>query len=209
MLLDGKPLDEALRNDVLQIDYQDKIDGVDELELTLNNWDGTTRAFKYDDTSPYDLGRTIELKLGYSDGPLTSLGKGKIESIRGAFVGDGPTTLVIAAEGARKQRKRPPRKAKPAHTLTYGRTLIQFTPNLNLSRQTERVSGGKKRRKTPKAVVTAAGSTVGLPDLRAGVNVRIEGVGERFSGVYYVTSTRHTFSSGGYVASFECERSSA
>ena len=40
--------------------------------------------------------------------------------------------------------------------------------------------------------MTATGTTVGLPDLRAGQRVRIKGVGSRFSGTYFVTKTTHT-----------------
>ncbi|MGD9081287.1 MAG: hypothetical protein PVG96_18220 [Desulfobacterales bacterium] len=57
-----------------------------------------------------------------------------------------------------------------------------------------------------KDMVTGSGSVVGLPDLRAGGIVHIDGLGERFSGRYFVTSTTHTISDGGYVTRFECRR---
>jgi phage protein D len=52
--------------------------------------------------------------------------------------------------------------------------------------------------------VTATGSTVGLPDLRSGERIQVAGVGRRFSGRYFVTSTTHTLGDGGYTTSFEC-----
>ncbi len=55
-------------------------------------------------------------------------------------------------------------------------------------------------------MVTATGTTVGLPDLRAGSRVEVVGVGERFSGSYFVTSTTHTLSDAGYTTQFECRR---
>jgi uncharacterized protein len=55
-------------------------------------------------------------------------------------------------------------------------------------------------------MVTATGATVGLPDLRAGSRVEVVGVGERFSGSYFVTSTTHTLSDSGYTTQFECRR---
>lgn len=45
--------------------------------------------------------------------------------------------------------------------------------------------------------VHAEGDAVGNPQLRAGRSVRIEGVGTRFGGEYFVTSARHTFSANG------------
>ncbi len=47
---------------------------------------------------------------------------------------------------------------------------------------------------------------IGTPSLRTGVNVRIEGVGKRFSGRYYVKSVRHSIGDGGYTTTFEVRR---
>jgi uncharacterized protein len=57
-----------------------------------------------------------------------------------------------------------------------------------------------------KDMVKATGSTVGLPDLRAGSVVMITGVGRRFSGRYFVTGTTHTIGDSGYTTQFECRR---
>jgi phage protein D len=58
-------------------------------------------------------------------------------------------------------------------------------------------------------MVTATGVTVGLPDLRAGSKVQIEGLGTRYSGRYYVTSTTHTIGDGGYRTQFDARRDPA
>jgi phage protein D len=57
-----------------------------------------------------------------------------------------------------------------------------------------------------KDMVTATGSVVGLPDLRAGNVVEVDGVGERFSGRYFVSGTTHGFTDSGYTTQFECRR---
>ena len=57
-----------------------------------------------------------------------------------------------------------------------------------------------------KQMVTADGSTVGLPDLRAGSRLDIAGLGARLSGQYFVTSTTHGFSDTGYVTRFKARR---
>lgn len=57
-----------------------------------------------------------------------------------------------------------------------------------------------------KQLVEATGTTVGLPDLRAGQNVRIAGLGARFSGRYFVTKTTHTLDSNGYRTKFTARR---
>ena len=48
--------------------------------------------------------------------------------------------------------------------------------------------------------------THGLPSLCAGVKVNIEGIGARFSGTYYVTSTTHTLGESGYITRFDARR---
>ena len=53
-----------------------------------------------------------------------------------------------------------------------------------------------------KRMVTGRGTTVGLPELRAGSAVGIDGLGSRFSGRYIVTDTTHTIGAGGYRVEF-------
>jgi phage protein D len=57
-----------------------------------------------------------------------------------------------------------------------------------------------------KQMVTAEGTTVGLPDLRAGSTLAIEGFGARLSGEYFVTETTHAFSDAGYTTRFKARR---
>ncbi|MGD2205798.1 MAG: hypothetical protein PVH17_03370 [Anaerolineae bacterium] len=53
------------------------------------------------------------------------------------------------------------------------------------------------------SLVTGSGSTVGLPELRAGRPVYIRGLGKRFSGRYLVTSSTHAISDSGYTTQFD------
>jgi phage protein D len=64
-------------------------------------------------------------------------------------------------------------------------------------------------RELAKEMVEANGETVGLPDLRAGRKVRIENLGERFSGVYYITESVHTIGGSGYKTTFKARREEA
>lgn len=57
-----------------------------------------------------------------------------------------------------------------------------------------------------KGLVTATGSTVGLPLLRAGSVIDVGGLGERFSGRYFVTDTTHAIGDAGYTTQFGCRR---
>lgn len=53
-----------------------------------------------------------------------------------------------------------------------------------------------------KDLVTGSGSTVGLPDLRAGRTVVINGMGLRYSGKYLITETTHKMGGSGYTTDF-------
>jgi len=54
--------------------------------------------------------------------------------------------------------------------------------------------------------LTGSGNTVGNPKLKASRVVRLEGLGDQFSGLYRVTSTTHTFDGGGYKTSFQARK---
>ncbi len=55
--------------------------------------------------------------------------------------------------------------------------------------------------------VIGEGMCIGRPDLRAGTLVEIEGLGQRFSGSYYVTSTEHIYRPNtGYRTAFTVRR---
>jgi uncharacterized protein len=60
-----------------------------------------------------------------------------------------------------------------------------------------------------KRLITARGATIGLPKLRAGSAIYVDGLGARFSGRYFVTGTTHTCGNSGYTTQFECRREDA
>jgi phage protein D len=54
--------------------------------------------------------------------------------------------------------------------------------------------------------LTGSGTTIGDPRIKAGSVLRLEGLGEQFSGLYRVTSAKHTIDSGGYQTNFEVRK---
>lgn len=51
-------------------------------------------------------------------------------------------------------------------------------------------------------MITAQGSTVGTPELKAGRKIKIGGVGTLFDGDYFVETSTHTLSTSGYTTNF-------
>jgi phage protein D len=78
---------------------------------------------------------------------------------------------------------------RPIQTETEAKTLARET--------LERIA---------KDMVKGTGSIVGLPDLRAGSVLMLDGLQGRFSGRYSVTATTHTIGDSGYTTQFECRR---
>ena len=54
--------------------------------------------------------------------------------------------------------------------------------------------------------VTGHGSCIGKPELTSRTVVKLVGLGKRFSGSYYVTSTTHTIDANGYRTEFDAKR---
>lgn len=47
-------------------------------------------------------------------------------------------------------------------------------------------------------LIRGSAECIGIPEIRAGENIRLEGLGKKFSRKYYVDRSRHTISSSGY-----------
>jgi uncharacterized protein len=62
-------------------------------------------------------------------------------------------------------------------------------------------------RKRAYEFITGKGEIIGLPDLRPGDTMTISGLGDRFSGTYYVKKVEHEIGSGGYATRFEVRKS--
>jgi uncharacterized protein len=86
-----------------------------------------------------------------------------------------------------------------------GRKEVVATQIVESEQEAERLAV-QTLQQIAKGLVTASGSTVGLPQLRAGGVVMVGGLGDRFSGRYYITDTSHTVGDSGYSTQFNCRR---
>ena len=93
-------------------------------------------------------------------------------------------------------------KSGSSNPATGKREVINSVPVAD--EQTARDLAAAQLRRVNETLVTASGSVVGLPDLRAGSRIEVDGVGKRFNGLYFVTETTHTIGMSGYVTKFSC-----
>ena len=54
--------------------------------------------------------------------------------------------------------------------------------------------------------LTGSGEAIGDPRLLPLVNLELDGLGQRFRGIYYVTKTEHVYGAAGYTTSFDVKR---
>src|ERR1017187_146377 len=346
----GRPQGQDVVRDIQQVSYKDNITEIDSFDITINNWDAQTRAYKYSDSDLFDPGKELELWMGYyGKDKLRLMVRGQITALHPSFPSGGGSTLAISGlnvlhklrtkqeshsyesktdseiaeevadrlgidiqtdsapdekrfdylfqdnqydiiflmerarrigydlfvdeQGEHGQAGQPLLRfgrslqvRQVTYQLTYGRSLIEFKPELPTANQVSEVTvrgwhavnkkkieqtakrseisvkgvgaaGGQaaieqsfNQRKeivatkpiesdaeaktlalrtleeNAKDMVKGSGSTVGLPDLRAGNVVTIDGLGKRFSGRYFITSSTHAMGDGGYTTQFECRR---
>ena len=342
----GRTLDPTVVKDIISLEYSDDLEAIDQVSLTVNNWDAERRGFKYSDDDIFLPKAEIEVDIGYLPSDLVRVITGHITDTQVSFPASGQSVLTLralnklddlrneqrsrvfenmtdsaiarqviggmgievrtdpAAEGREeehgfvfqynqydlfflKDRARrigyelvveeteggAPRvyfgpsdsiATRPEHQITYGRTLIDFQPQLSTAKQvgSVRVNAWDRTNKRPisaearrsdlrtrnvgeggqqgaidadlgdrveviadhpvrsqreaqlladetmekiaKQTVTGSGSVVGLPKLRAGGIVVLDGLGTRFSGRYFVTKTTHSIGGSGYTTKFDC-----
>lgn len=155
-------------------------------ELTLE-WGRSLKRFS-PKLSTYGLYTEVTVR-----GPQTSHGGGKDPLVGTAAAGDERQKL--GSQSASEIAKSNFKENKINH------------PDHNVSSQEEAkdVAVAKLEEKSL-GFITGSGSCMGHKDLQARTVVEIKGVGERFSGNYYVTQVTHTIDAGGYRSEFKVKR---
>ena len=57
--------------------------------------------------------------------------------------------------------------------------------------------------------VTGRGSTIGIPDIKAGDAIKLTGLGDALSDTYFLNKVTHQFDAGGFLTSFNCQKPKA
>jgi hypothetical protein len=156
------------------------------IEATLINWGGSPSGYTYSEGNAVQVGVQVKLTCGN-----VTLATGTIASVAPHFnVGVAPTFTFTATV------KRPTASGSGTSLqLVYGMDLLEFHPALQPT--------GNLRRPS----IAATGVASGLPALRAGVRLNINGLGSHWSGDYSVTETTHSFDvQHGYRVAFACSR---
>ncbi|MHB9131170.1 MAG: phage late control D family protein [Armatimonadota bacterium] len=104
------------------------------------------------------------------------------------------TVLVDGETGERRFTAQESGKVVPSYGAIEHGHSTSIHPTVQREAESQFTPGEHRQ-------IEADAVTIGLPELRAKQNVEVRGVGTKFSGVYYVTSVRHTLGDAGY----QCE----
>jgi phage protein D len=95
--VEGKELDPESKGDLLEVKVTMDLKDLAHFDMTINNWDDKKLVFKYSDTSTFDVGNRVHVRMGYA-GELKSMVQGIITSLAPKFPESGPPTLAISGQ---------------------------------------------------------------------------------------------------------------
>ncbi len=93
--IDGEALSPQTNGDVLSLSVKMDMDQMTSFDLTIANWDDESIGFKYSDSSTFDIGRQVHIKMGYAD-RMISMVTGQITSMAPRFPQQGPSTITVS-----------------------------------------------------------------------------------------------------------------
>jgi phage protein D len=110
VLVEGRELDATTHGDILDLNVTMDIENLTSFDLTVNNWDDTSFDFKYSDTTTFDIGKRVDIKMGYAN-DMRFMASGLIQSLSPRFPESGSPTLSVSGVDRRvKLRDRKPTK---------------------------------------------------------------------------------------------------
>ena len=126
-------------------------------------------------------------------GPQTSQGRGKDPLVGTAGTGDVRVTL--GGETGQEIAQR-----------VFGDTQLLISDhNIGSAQEATEMARAEIERRAM-GFIGGRGSCIGNPNLRARMVIELKGLGRRFSGAYYVTSTTHALGGSGYQTDFDIQR---
>ena len=86
--------------DIMQVTYKDDLESIDTFDIDINNWDDDKRDFKFNDSTLFNPGKKVEIRMGYRQGKsdLPVMIRGKITSLKPSFPAEGNPKLTISGQ---------------------------------------------------------------------------------------------------------------
>ena len=110
VLVEGRELDAATHGDILDLKVTMDAKNLTRFDMSVNNWDDRSFDFKYSDTTTFDIGKRVDIQMGYAN-QLRFMLSGIIQTLAPRFPESGSPTLTVS--GVEKRVKLRERKPKP------------------------------------------------------------------------------------------------
>jgi Bacteriophage probable baseplate hub protein len=108
VLVEGRELDATTHGDILDLNVVMDIEALTSFDMTVNNWDDSSFDFKYSDTTTFDIGKRVDIQMGYAN-DMRFMASGLIQSLSPRFPESGAPTLSVSGVDRRvKLRDRKP-----------------------------------------------------------------------------------------------------
>lgn len=114
VLVEGRELDATTHGDILDLNVTMDIQALTSFSMTVNNWDDKSFDFKYSDTTTFDIGKRVDIQMGYAN-QLRFMTTGIIQTLAPRFPESGSPTLAVTGVDRRvklKERKPQPGDVK-------------------------------------------------------------------------------------------------
>lgn len=116
VLVEGTELDATSHGDILDLNVTMDIEALTSFSFTVNNWDDRSFDFKYSDTTTFDIGKRVDIQMGYAN-QLRFMASGIIQTLAPRFPESGPPTLAVS--GVDRRVKLRERKPKPSDVKKF------------------------------------------------------------------------------------------
>jgi phage protein D len=157
---------------------------------------GTTLQFR---PRPINAKEAVTLKLGRDllefTPRLTTMSQVSEVTVQGWDVKKKEAIVSTAALGKETAAMGSTIGAKTANGAFGKSTQVYVNQPISTQAEADQIAAGKFN-EMALSYIKGEGICYGRPDLKAGTVVKIEGVGDKFSGLYYITATKHIWQKG-------------
>lgn len=163
------------------------------------------RKRRHTETEVLTLNRQLHLMEFYPR--LTTMNQASQYEVRGWDVKQKSAITASSSEGSEVTKMGGSRSGPSIVKQAFGAKIVTSIDRpISTQAEADQIAKGRFN-DMALTFISGYGVAIGHSKLRAGIVVKMEDLGDRFSGLYYVTSTKHTYSPGrGYRTAFTVRR---
>ncbi|MBE9594570.1 MAG: phage late control D family protein [Proteobacteria bacterium] len=114
----------------------------------------------------------------------------------------GQEIVGIARRGSEEARERGRRSGGDIVENLYGEVEERILDSPVYTQQEADTLARSRLNRLSEGLIRGSANCIGIPEIRAGENIKLEGLGEKFSRKYYIERTTHAISNAGYSTTF-------